>query len=190
MKTKITWAFILMAFAAMVSGCSASKRAAKHWHKSYRLDKETNAGLCASTYNPIDSIHENVIYKQGETMVLIDTLYDTVYNDTGSVVTKVITRTFNRVDTAAVTKYVQEVNNAKIVEQEEKHLKDLETKNEEIRGLATENRNLKAKLSAMEVRRDSWRKLAWIAWGIIALFFIIKFGIKWLKGIFTFNTLP
>lgn len=121
----ITYFFIGIVIVACLffSGCNPSKKAArkaaklerkaeKHLYKSISLDPMPFTIECAQKFNPIDSIHERIIYKPGETIrdtivaTEIDIIQDTVY------ITKYRTVTVKQTDTVDLSRFQTESNKA------------------------------------------------------------------------------
>lgn len=123
----VATAFALVVSLGMALGsCNTdkglSRRSAKHWHKSYRLHKITNAELCGQTYNPTDSVNEKTVYIPGEIITQHDTIVDVQTERINDTVyrTKYITKTVHKTDTVYIVKYKQEVNNASLTSCNEK----------------------------------------------------------------------
>ncbi len=121
----ITYFFIGIVLMACLffSGCNTSKKAArkaarieakaeKKLYQSISLDPMVLTRECAQRFDPIDSIHERIIYKAGQlirdTIVTteIDIIQDTVY------VTKYKTVTVKQTDTVDLSRFQTESNKA------------------------------------------------------------------------------
>lgn len=110
----VTIAMIFATAFTMVIGCKTERRAERLIDKGDRIDGRVMPRKCAERFPSINSKDSIYIYKQGEPIVIQDTvtLFDTVNNT----VTKYITHTVNTTDTIVRNVRITEVNRAKEVE--------------------------------------------------------------------------
>ena len=122
---------LLLAGSLALSSCSPAKRATNKVYRAVRIDRPAAGKACGDIFPPIDSIHTERIYIQGEPVVTVDTftdyqtliINDTVYRERTRYVEKKIT------DTVNLSTFERSSYNAKLAEMkaiEDKLRKDLE----------------------------------------------------------------
>lgn len=71
----------MLAFIFMAMGCNTPRRADRLIDKGARISPEALAGKCAERYPSHDSVHERVVYREGQTVTKKETQYVTVNCD-------------------------------------------------------------------------------------------------------------
>lgn len=98
-----------------VISCNSERRAWRTIHRAERIDNTVPPKYCADKFKGINSKDSIYIYKQGEPIVIQDTIMQVeLVNDT-VVLTKVITRNTTTTDTVYRQVKITEQNTAKIV---------------------------------------------------------------------------
>ncbi len=119
-RTKVGWGYIIavgfiilcaLMIVIGISSCNTERIASKQFDRADRNSHKVVATKCSERFPPVIGKDSIYIYKQGEPIVIQDTvtLFDTINN----VQTKYVTRTVNTTDTAF--KYIRttEVNRAR-----------------------------------------------------------------------------
>lgn len=158
----VTVAMIFATAFTMIIGCNTERRAERLIDKGDRIDGRVMPRKCAERFPSINSKDSIYIYKQGEPIVIQDTvtLFDTINNTT----TKYITKYVNTTDTAFRYIRITEVNKA--------------------RETALENtiKNLRYELTKSQTEGNIWMWLA-IAFGSYSI-------VRWLLRIIWNIKLP
>lgn len=141
----------------LLAGCNSQKRttrrAERKLDKSIRLDQNVFARECAIDFNPIDSIHERIVYKPG--VVKYDTVQDVRYRTVNDTVyaTEYVTITKHIRDTIDLTRHEALVNKAAqdtMKRYYEQLLSEEQAKNDK----------LIAKNASLKKERNYWRMAA------------------------------
>lgn len=137
-------------------GCNSERRAWRTIHRAERINPEVPPKYCADKFKGVDSKDSIYIYKQGEPVVIQDTVMQVeLVNDT-VVLTKVITRNINTTDTIYRQVKITEVNKAREVELTNK-----------VNGCNTE-------LTKRTSQRNMWRVIAISCMALIAAWIVKK----------------
>jgi hypothetical protein len=156
----------VLAYVFTCIGCNTPRRADRLLDKGARLSPEALASKCAERYPSHDSVHERIVYKEGQTVTKKETQYVTTNCDSAVQAAKANGGKANhvktpcppcvsvRVDTVYTDRYIQEADRAT--------KKLLDKANED-----------KAAISA---QKNYWKWAACIAIGWIILGWIWKFA--------------
>lgn len=167
---KATKIMLFITALAMIAGCYTERRATKQVLKAENHYPEVLASICGNHFPPVEGKDSIRVYIPGKVIegkpkyitVDCDSLKKSESKGKGKFPCPPCDSI--KVDTIIIKITYTVVNKAKEVAQ------------------AKEIDKLHMQLTATEIRRDTWRKVALIGWGIIALFIIIKWGWKALKS--------
>lgn len=147
---------VAFAVIATITGCPTAHKATKYMVNH----KPVGATFCSVNYPCQDSVHETILYKEGEVVVNTDTVYntDTVTVDNVKYVTKTVYRDVvkTRVDTVTTWKVAYQTDKAK-----EAVLQG------QADSLVTANKTLSGKYTNAK---------AWMAYGWLSLLIVVIIG--------------